>query len=280
MMKMMYQKHVSVRFNSVQDRVRVYIFLVDFEPLSLQAICRSVIRTILRNNIDIEHPDIKKKVHNAPKRPKKKRALRRLVVPIFEESDMETSDNFTDDDDRRDAGRVRLNQEINGGREFNTILDLVLGSLSSCRNDRNRETENRDSEHETSETNEPQNNDNENKTQENKPTKSETNDSEVRNVDSCDNETKSIKDEIKIETNGVKNVVSNNACSSNTENLPNATRKQNKREKFDSGLGDDLLNDKWSSDSENTNNMDVDTDSDDNSSEKATYKGKMSHIFI
>lgn len=125
---------------------------MDFEPLSLQEICRSVIRTILRNNIDIENPDIKKTVHSAPKRPRKKRALRRCVVPIFEESDIETSDNLTDEDDRRDLGRVRLSPDRSGsnGREFNTILDLVLGSLTSYRSDRrqtdrkeNSETESR-----------------------------------------------------------------------------------------------------------------------------------------
>lgn len=116
---------------------------MDFEPLSLQAICRSVIRTILRNNIDIEHPDLKKTTTTVPKRPKKKGTLKRLVVPIFEESDIETSDNLTDEDERDGFGRIRLSPDRGNGssvREFNTILDLVLG-LQQRENDQPQEND-------------------------------------------------------------------------------------------------------------------------------------------
>lgn len=203
---------------------------MDFEPLTLQAICRSVIRTILRNNIDIEHPDIKKTQQNVPKRPRKKRALRRLVVPIFEESDVETSDNLTDEEDRRDLGRIQLapdRSNINGGREFNTILDLVLG-LGTCRE---RERENSETE-----------------------TRSETKEAENEE-----------KIEVAPSTNDEEKEVLNEEeqASSSVEETKKTV---NKREKFDSGLGEDLLNEKHSSDSEVGNVMDVDSDSEDNSS--------------
>lgn len=199
---------------------------MDFEPLSLQAICRSLIRTILRNNIDIENPDIKKTIQSIPKRPRKKRALRRLVVPIFEESDLETSDNLTDEEERRDMGRLHLSPDrsnSNGGREFNTILDLVLG-LGSCHSERESETRETETENEVNGT-----------------SASEVLEGEqVLNDEEPSGTSSSIEEQKKVVT---------------------------KREKFDSGLGEDLLNERGhSSDSEIANVMDVDSDSEDNSS--------------
>lgn len=58
------------------------------EPLSLQALCRALIRNILRKTIETEHPSVKKsKRPPITRAPKKKRALRRLVVPLFESED-------------------------------------------------------------------------------------------------------------------------------------------------------------------------------------------------
>lgn len=218
---------------------------MDFEPLSLQAICRSVIRTILRNNIDIEHPDIKKTMQHVPKRPRKKRALRRLVVPIFEESDIETSDNLTDEEDRRDLGRIQLapdRNNINGGREFNTILDLVLG-LGSCRENREREN-NRESE-------------------ERSETRSETKESETAEERTEESVESSTGNPNKHEAEPEVLNEEEQASSS----IEDKKKTVNKREKFDSGLGEDLLNERGhSSDSEIANVMDVDSDSEDNSS--------------
>jgi hypothetical protein len=40
--------------------VRVYyIFPVDIEPLSLQELCRTTVRNLLRRNIELEHPRLK-----------------------------------------------------------------------------------------------------------------------------------------------------------------------------------------------------------------------------
>ncbi|XP_050313555.1 protein-L-isoaspartate O-methyltransferase domain-containing protein 1-like [Anthonomus grandis grandis] len=52
---------------------------IEVEPLSLQALCRVVVRNILRKNVEKEHPPVK----STSKAPKKKRALKRLVVPLF-----------------------------------------------------------------------------------------------------------------------------------------------------------------------------------------------------
>lgn len=49
--------------------------------MPLQALCRSVVRNMLRKNIELEHPLVKR----APKA--KRRALRRLVVPLVESED-------------------------------------------------------------------------------------------------------------------------------------------------------------------------------------------------
>lgn len=204
---------------------------MDFEPLSLQAICRSVIRTILRNNIDIEHPDLKKRKESVPKKPKKKSTLKRLVVPIFEESDVETSDNMTDEDDRHELGRIRLSSDRgNGqaGREFNTILDLVLG-LGSCRNETEPEPERNDEGNET--------------------------ESDAKNESSSSTEQEVLKMD-------------------DDDEQKNKKTGNSKREKFDSGLGEDLLNEKGhSSDSEV---MDVDSDSEENLSITSDNSSKAS----
>ncbi|KAJ8932456.1 hypothetical protein NQ314_014638 [Rhamnusium bicolor] len=59
---------------------------VKVNPMSLQSLCRAVIRNILRKNLEIEHPPVKRPPP-VNKAPKKKRALRRLVVPLFESDD-------------------------------------------------------------------------------------------------------------------------------------------------------------------------------------------------
>lgn len=76
------------------------------ETPNLQSLCRSVIRNILRKNVELEHPPVKRKIPGQ-KGPKKKRVLRRLVVPLFESED-------SSDDDRH----VRL-----GGVSF---IDITI----------------------------------------------------------------------------------------------------------------------------------------------------------
>lgn len=66
----------------------IFACLVEVEPPSLQALSRALIRTILRKTVEIENPSVKKsKRPPVTRAPKKKRALRRLVVPLFESED-------------------------------------------------------------------------------------------------------------------------------------------------------------------------------------------------
>ncbi|CAG9833977.1 unnamed protein product [Diabrotica balteata] len=82
--------------------------MIEVEPLSLQVLCRSVIRNILRKNVEKENPPIKRQL-TANKAPKKKRALRRLVARVLE------------------RGRAAFADEEDG------FLNFVLGAF----NDRN-----------------------------------------------------------------------------------------------------------------------------------------------
>ncbi|CAG9861923.1 unnamed protein product [Phyllotreta striolata] len=107
-----------------------WVHPIEVEPLSLQTLCRATIRNLLRQNIEREHPPVKRQV-NYNKAPKKKRALRRLAVPLF--------DSDTDSDDERifvsgginernrDNGRAAFREEPDG------FLNLVLGSFREGR---------------------------------------------------------------------------------------------------------------------------------------------------
>ncbi|KAJ8984799.1 hypothetical protein NQ317_003713 [Molorchus minor] len=106
-----------------------WIQMIGVEPMTLQALCRAVIRSILRNNIEKDHPPIKRDP-SVNKVPKKKRALRRLVVPLFESDDSSDGDrHYTLGGVRnRDAGRATFREENDG------FLDFVLGSFRERRN--------------------------------------------------------------------------------------------------------------------------------------------------
>lgn len=69
------------------------LFLVDVEPLSLQCLCRAVVRNILRKNIEVELPPIKRRPP-LRKAPKKRNPLRRMVVPLFESDDSSDDDRY------------------------------------------------------------------------------------------------------------------------------------------------------------------------------------------
>lgn len=58
---------------------------MNIKPLSLQELCRSKIRGLIRQNINIRHAAA---INIIPKRSKKKRCV---IIPTFEESDLENS---------------------------------------------------------------------------------------------------------------------------------------------------------------------------------------------
>ncbi|GIY81805.1 protein-L-isoaspartate O-methyltransferase domain-containing protein 2 [Caerostris darwini] len=65
------------------------IRLGDICPPSLKQICRSNIRSLLRDHVDIEHPKLKLK--QMKKDHKARRQVRRIVIPFYDESDLENS---------------------------------------------------------------------------------------------------------------------------------------------------------------------------------------------
>ncbi|KAG5900210.1 hypothetical protein JTB14_008092 [Gonioctena quinquepunctata] len=106
-----------------------WVQMIEVEPPTLQALCRSVIRNMLRKNIELEHPPVKKPAP-VTRAVKKKRALRRMVVPLFD------SEESSDDDRQVRIGGVR---NRNAGRatfreESDNLLSFVLGSFRDGRN--------------------------------------------------------------------------------------------------------------------------------------------------
>lgn len=78
-----------------------FCFSADCEPLLLQEVCRCMIRRLLRANAERDYPELCKQRPRKPAPPKRKRALRKLVIPILESSDEEESSD-------RDLGRAGL----------------------------------------------------------------------------------------------------------------------------------------------------------------------------
>lgn len=103
--------------------------LPEYNPLSLQELCRGRIRHHLRHNIWCEHPELEtvKPVLPVHQRPTaQQRTLRRFVIPIFEESD----EALTEDEQEFLRGRTRflLNARLadaQPGEAITTNLQLV-----------------------------------------------------------------------------------------------------------------------------------------------------------
>ncbi|XP_018564596.1 protein-L-isoaspartate O-methyltransferase domain-containing protein 1 isoform X2 [Anoplophora glabripennis] len=70
-----------------------WVQMIEVEPLSLQCLCRAVIRNILRKNVEIELPPVKRRLP-VRKIPKKRNPLRRMVVPLFESDDSSDDDRY------------------------------------------------------------------------------------------------------------------------------------------------------------------------------------------
>ncbi|XP_023218186.1 protein-L-isoaspartate O-methyltransferase domain-containing protein 1-like [Centruroides sculpturatus] len=74
-----------------QEALSNSVRLPDSQPLSLQEICRSCIRVLLRCIVDTEHPLVKERKRRHPKKKKSRHRIRRIVIPIFDESDNEST---------------------------------------------------------------------------------------------------------------------------------------------------------------------------------------------
>ncbi|KAF7272627.1 hypothetical protein GWI33_014608 [Rhynchophorus ferrugineus] len=94
------------------------IYPIEVEPLPLQILCRSVVRNILRKNIEIEHPPVKRQ--RPAKEPKRKRVLKRLVVPLFDDEDSSEEERQVrlGGDRNRNAGRATLRRDDDGVFSF------------------------------------------------------------------------------------------------------------------------------------------------------------------
>ncbi|XP_071577909.1 protein-L-isoaspartate O-methyltransferase domain-containing protein 1 [Temnothorax nylanderi] len=111
--------------------------LPEYNPLSLQELCRGRIRHHLRHNIWFEHPELEtvKSVLPVQQRPTaQQHTLRRFVIPIFEESDEALTD-----DEQEISGRARflLNAHLadaQPGEAITTSLQLVRAVIQPNQN--------------------------------------------------------------------------------------------------------------------------------------------------
>ncbi|GFQ67036.1 protein-L-isoaspartate O-methyltransferase domain-containing protein 2 [Trichonephila clavata] len=86
------------------------IKLADICPPKLQHICRSTIRTLLRNNVDIEHPKLKLKHLKKERRPRKQ--VRRIVIPFYDESDASNSPTDSEYEVDSDAPEYTISSRV------------------------------------------------------------------------------------------------------------------------------------------------------------------------
>jgi hypothetical protein len=254
-------------------------FSAESEPLSLQDACRSSIRAILRRNVEVEHPDLKARRRRHPKKKNtKKKSPRQLIIPIFEESDNdEFGTGVTDDDEggERDLGRANVIYDIQRQRagHITAVIELarsLAGHRSSVRvqqqqlqrqeqqqnENNNTDAQRREDERMEATVDVPPDQEIENGTTEH----SEAEPAPVDKVVTSDK----MQDEASVSTT---------AIAEQRKKIP-------KREKFDSGIGDEIENGKGlSSDSDRDEEggtfMEVDSDSD--FSDPLPSAGKRSH---
>lgn len=252
-------------------------FTAESEPLSLQDACRSSIRTILRHNVEVEHPELKARRRRHPKKKGvKKRSSHRLVIPIFEESD---NDDFgtgaTDDEDGGDRNFARASVIYDVQRQraghITAVIELAR-SLAGHRRSVRVQQQQQDQEHlnDSSDTVVQQREDDKmDETvdilpdQEFEGGTAESGEAKTVPVDKV-----FIPEELQEEAS-----VSSTAIAEQRKKIP-------KREKFDSGIGDEIENGKGlSSDSDRDDDagasMEVDSDSD--FSDPPPSAGKRSH---
>ncbi|PSN53044.1 hypothetical protein C0J52_03963 [Blattella germanica] len=224
---------------------------------------RSSIRTLLRHNVEIEHPELKTKKRRHPKKKTfKKRSLRRLVIPIFEESD---NDEFVaadsdDEDGERDVGRASVIYDVQRQRagQITAVIELAR-SLAGHRRSVRVQQPQRQHNHQQQE--------NQQEHQQVQPQQNLSNLQEKEDegmeeaVDVEEFESASAEGKDAVEDKSLEETA---PASSTT--IAEQRKKIPKREKFDSGIGDEIENGKGlSSDSDRDEDgsfMEVDSDSD------------------
>ncbi|XP_057664554.1 protein-L-isoaspartate O-methyltransferase domain-containing protein 1-like isoform X1 [Diorhabda carinulata] len=276
-----------------------WVQLMEIEPQSLQVLCRATIRNILRKNVEIEHPPVKRQSNITTKAPKRKRALRRLVVPLFDSED-------SSDDERhvrisagrnRDGGRASF-REDNGG-----FFNFVLGSVRDGRTffsaslDERNNSSGRENNTETelsSEDNRMETDTAESTEECNKKPKIET-EAVIEHRPSTRNEESTngdVTDGVEAQNgslinsmNEIHNVfvdvinVLRNESDVNSEEEPRSgpSEEKKKREKFDSGLGEDIaFNHAVSSEDDTVEDARCSSDEEGNHNEKGNKRSQLS----
>lgn len=250
------------------------IKLPESEPLSLQDACRSSIRIILRHNVELEHPELKTKRRRHPKKKSvKKRSSRRLVIPIFEESD---NDDFgtgaTDEEEGgdRDLGRASVIYDVQRPHagHITAVIELARSLAGHRRSVRVQQHQ------------EQQGNGNNGDAQQRGGEGMEVTVEASRDQELSSSTAKSREVEpAPADKVATPEVLQEDACVSSTA-IAEQRKKIPKREKFDSGIGDEIENGKGlSSDSDRDEDggafMEVDSDSD--FSDPLPIAGKRSH---
>lgn len=258
----------------VKDQMK----LPENEPLSLQDVCRSSIRTILRRNVEVEHPDLKTRRRRHPKKKSmKKKSSRQLVIPIFEESDNdEFGTGVTDDDEggARDLGRASVIYDVQRQRagHITAVIELAR-SLAGHRHSVRVQQQQQRQEQQQNENNNTDAQKREDERME--VTTDALPDQEIENgtTESSEAEPSPVDKVVTSEELQEEASVSTTAIAEQRKKIP-------KREKFDSGIGDEIENGKGlSSDSDRDEDggafMEVDSDSD--FSDPLPSAGKRSH---
>lgn len=105
----------------------------EYNPLSLQELCRGRIRHRLRHNIWYEHPELETvkpvlPVHH--RQTAQQRTLRRFIVPIFEDSD----EGLTDDEQEMERAEFLRLADAQSGEAITTSLELVRAVIQRNHN--------------------------------------------------------------------------------------------------------------------------------------------------
>lgn len=252
-------------------------FSAESEPLSLQDACRSSIRTILRHNVEVEHPDLKARRRRHPKKKSmKKKSSRQLVIPIFEESDNDEFGTGAADDDEggeRDIGRASVIYDIQRQRagHITAVIELARSLAGHRRSVRVQQQQRQEQQ-------QNENNNTDAQRREGERMEATVDVLPAREVENgtaeCSEAEPAPADKVVTsEKMQAEASVSTTAIAEQRKKIP-------KREKFDSGIGDEIENGKGlSSDSDRDEEggtfMEVDSDSD--FSDPLPSAGKRSH---